>query len=251
MTADLHAATDDNVYGQELSEVYDLVYLGRGRDYAKEADVVARAVRARRPGAVSLLDVACGTGEHLASLATAFGHVEGIELSADMCARASAKLPEVPIHVGDMREFDLGRTFDAVCCLFSSVSYMTSTAELDAAVGSMARHLPTGGVLVVDPWFFPDRYVDGYISDAVVRDERRTVARVSHSVRAGRSVRQEAHFLAAGTGGVKHFVTVQRMTLFTRAEYTAALERAGCVVEYLEGADALAPERGMFVGVRG
>ncbi|MGW5051346.1 class I SAM-dependent DNA methyltransferase [Actinokineospora sp. NPDC004072] len=242
-------SSDDNVYGQELSEVYDLVYLGRARDYAAEAITVAKAVRAARPDAASLLDVACGTGEHLATFQAEFERVEGVELSAQMCDRARAKLPDVPIHLGDMRDFAIDGRFDAVCCLFSSTSYMTSTDELDKAVANMAGHLTPGGVLLVDPWYFPETYIDGYISDSVVRDDVRTVARLSHSRREGRSVRQEAHFLSATERGIDHFVTVQRMTLFTREEYTAALEKAGCETTYLQGDAAMSPDRGMFVGV--
>ncbi|MEO3811067.1 class I SAM-dependent methyltransferase [Sphaerisporangium sp. B11E5] len=244
-------ARETNVYGSEVSEVYDLVYKLRGKDYEQEAGEVVTLVRSRKPDADSLqaLDVACGTGEHLRSLRGRFSHVEGLELSDTMRAAARAKLPGVAVHPGDIRDFDLGRTFDAVTSLYSTVGYMASTAELDSAVASMARHVSPGGVLVVEPWYFPERFTDGHVGSDLVRDGSRTVTRVARSVRSGDVVRQEAHYIVADGDGIRHFEHVQVFTLFTPEQYVAAFERAGCTAEYVQRDDILAG-RGLFVGVR-
>lgn len=54
-----------------------------------------------------------------------------------------------------MRTFDLGRTFDAITCLFSAIGHAGSVEGLEAAVYTMARHLNPGGVLLVEPWLSP------------------------------------------------------------------------------------------------
>ncbi|GAA1272446.1 hypothetical protein GCM10009677_26920 [Sphaerisporangium rubeum] len=242
-------ARDTNVYGSEVSEVYDLVYQRRGKDYEQEAREVVTLVRSRKADADSLLDVACGTGEHLRSLRHIFSHVEGVELSDTMREAARAKLPGVAVHPGDIRDFDLGRTFDAVTSLYSTVGYMASTSELDSAVASMARHVSPGGVLIVEPWYFPERFTDGHIGSDLVRDDVRTVTRVARSVRHGDAVRQEAHYIVADADGIRHFEHVQVFTLFTPQQYVAAFERAGCSADYVQRDDILAG-RGLFVGVK-
>src|SRR5262245_45239111 len=63
--AERAARGDYSAYGSEMSQVYDMVYIGRGKDFAAEARVIADIVRTRRPDASSLLDVGCGTGQHL------------------------------------------------------------------------------------------------------------------------------------------------------------------------------------------
>ncbi|GII02118.1 class I SAM-dependent methyltransferase [Planobispora takensis] len=247
---DAEDARKANVYSAEVSEFYDLIYQGRGKNYAHEAAFVTELVRARRPGAASLLDVACGTGKHLRTFRLTFDEVEGVELSPTMCAAARRKLPGVAVHEGDIRWFDTGRTYDAVCSLFGTVGYMAGTAELEAAVGRMAAHLPTGGVLIVEPWYFPDRFTDGHIAGDFVRGVDRTVTRVMRVARTtGSTVRQEAHWSVADTTGVHHFDQVQIFTLFEPADYIAAFRRAGCDVEYLESED-IGDGRGLFVGVR-
>jgi SAM-dependent methyltransferase len=236
------------VYEPDVSEIYDFFYRGRGQDFAAEAGAVADVVQELLPEADSVLDVGCGTGEHLRLLADRFRHAVGLELSASMCDVARAKDPRLVIHRGDMREFDLGRTFAAVCSLTSTVGYMSDVDELALALHAMARHLAPGGVLVVDPYWSPERFLDGHIAHDVVRDGGRTVLRLSHSVRTGRAVRHEAHYLAADPSGIRHFTHVQPLHLFTEAEYLAAFQRAGCPGEHR--ADAAYPDRGLFVGVR-
>src|SRR3954467_1553959 len=108
-------------YDEPFADLYDDVYLGGvGKDYAAEATELTALIRGRTPGAASLLDVACGSGEHLRHLRESFA-VTGVELSDAMARRAEAKLPGVSVHRADLRDFDLGTTFDAVTCLFSAI----------------------------------------------------------------------------------------------------------------------------------
>ncbi|WP_196441310.1 trans-aconitate 2-methyltransferase [Planomonospora sp. ID67723] len=241
---------EGNVYGDDVSEIYDLLYRRRGKDYRKEAEVVARLVREHAPHADSLLDVACGTGEHLRWLRESFPRVAGLELSEGMRARAEAKLPGVTVHPGDIRDFRLGRQFDAVCSLFATVGYMEGTDELDAAVASMGRHVAPGGVLIVEPWYFRDGFVDGYIGDDVVREDGRTIARVARSFRVGDTVRVQAHFVVADGAGIRTFEHTQVMSLFSRKEYATAFERAGFTATCLEETGAMLAGRCLFLGVR-
>ena len=48
---------------RNTAHVYDLLYEGAGKDYEAEATALHAVVQERAPGAASLLDVACGTGE--------------------------------------------------------------------------------------------------------------------------------------------------------------------------------------------
>lgn len=228
------------------AETYDRVHRARGKDYAVEAKVVAEQVALRRPGAASLLDVACGTGSHLEHLAAAFGHVEGVELEEAMLGLARAKMPGLPLHAGDMRTFDLGRRFDAVTCLFGSVAHLADEAELAAALGRLAAHAVPGGVIAVEPWWFLERFLDGYVDGSVVTVDELTIARVSHSRLEGRVSHMRIHYVVAGAAGIDSFVEDHRLTLFTREQYREAFAVAGIAVDYVP--DVLGG-RGLFAGV--
>nr|BAC57036.1 N, N-dimethyltransferase [Micromonospora griseorubida] len=235
------------MYESDHAAVYDLFYQGRGKDYATEATEVAQLIRARNPGADTLLDVACGTGTHAHDFAKEFSQVEGLELAPDMIAVARRRLPDTPLHQGDMRDFRLDRRFGAVVCMFSSIGYLPTTADLDAALASFARHLDPGGVVVVEPWWFPESFHDGWVSADAVHGEARSVVRLSHSTRVGRATRMEVHFVVADArNGPRHFTDTHLITLFHRHEYESAFVRAGLPVEYLPGGPS---GRGLFVGV--
>lgn len=242
------AADGAGVYDADLAGVYDAIYLARGKDYAAEAADVAALVTRRLPTARSLLDVACGTGSHLRHFGRHFAEVAGLELSTEMLAAARAREPAAAVYQGDMRTFDLGRVFDSVTCMFSSIAYMADQSELDAALARMAHHVVPGGVVVVEPWWFPETFLPGYVAADVGVAGARRVARVSHTVRVDGASRMEAHYLVADPeAGVRHFVITHVNTLFDREQYETAFERAGLGVEYLPDGPS---GRGLFVGVR-
>jgi SAM-dependent methyltransferase len=234
------------VYSDELADVYDLIFGCRGKDYDAEAAEVVRQVRSRFPGASSLLDVGCGTGNHLAKFREAFDHVEGVEPASPMRRLAEKKLP-FRIHAADMRDFRLDREFDAVSCMFGPIGYMADDTQLHAAIRCMAAHLVVGGVLVLDPWWFPENFIDGYVMAEVARDESRSVARVSHSVRTGTSMCITAKYLIGNATGITEFCTRDTLSLFREDQYAEAFTMAGLSVEYLPTA---ATDRGLFVGTR-
>jgi 2-polyprenyl-3-methyl-5-hydroxy-6-metoxy-1,4-benzoquinol methylase len=239
-------------YGSDHAAFYDVVFRSRGKNFEAEAEAVTRLIRSKLPTAKSLLDVACGTGAHLETFARLFEHTEGLELAPAMREIAEQKLPRLTVHQGDMRDFNLGRTFDAVTCMGNAVACVSSPDELDTAIGCMAEHLVPGGVLVAEPWWFPENFIDGHVGGHLVNEDGRVISRTTHSTRQGRKTRMEIKFVVADSSGIKEFTDVLVVSLFTRDEYLAAFERAGCTVEFveglrLEGGRPNAP--GLFVGV--
>ncbi|NBH09624.1 class I SAM-dependent methyltransferase [Amycolatopsis sp. SID8362] len=227
--ADIHGA-----WGDAHAELYDLVFTSRGKNYENEADDITRIIRSRRPAAESLLDVACGTGAHLGRFGKAFDHTEGVELAEAMRSVARRRLPGVSVHPGDMRTFDLGRTFDAVVCLGNAIACVETLADMRLAVAQLVGHLEPGGVLVVEPGWFPEQFLDGYVGGHLVEEERRIVSRVTHSTRQGDSARVEIKFVVAQPDGIREWTDVFLMKLFTRDEYVSAFEDAGCAVEFAD-----------------
>jgi SAM-dependent methyltransferase len=201
------------------ARVYDAVY--RWKDYLVEA-VRIREIVGREGG--TLLDVACGTGSHLALLRDHY-RVEGLEKDPEMAAVAREK--GLVVHEGDMETFDLGRRFDVVTCLFSSVGYMETPERLGRAVARMAAHLAPGGILLVEPWFRPEEWRDGYVHADFVDDEDLKIARMSVSKVEGAVSLLALHHMVATPEGVETFITHHRMGLFADWEYEAAFAAAG------------------------
>lgn len=235
------------MYGQELAKVYEIFYRSRGKNWAAEAEEVTRLIRDRMPQADTLLDVACGTGAHLTTFRETFSQVEGLEIAPPMLEAARQRLPGVPLHEGDMRDFALECTFDAVVCMFCAIGYVGTVEEMRAAVRAMADHVSPGGVLVIEPWWFPEDHIEGYVAGDLGHEDGLTVARISHSTLQGRATRMEVRFLVGDASGIREFTEIDVLSLFTKDEYIQAFLDADCSVEYLPGAPT---GRGLFVGIR-
>jgi SAM-dependent methyltransferase len=218
------------------AHVYDLLYEAAGKDYAGESADLHALVQARTPGASSLLDVACGTGAHLVHLRQWYETV-GVDVDPGMVAQARRRLPDGEFIEDDMRSFRLGRRFDAVSCLFSSIGYLSSVDDLDQALVTMVSHLHPGGVFVLDGWIRPEAWIDDSPTHLVTAsDENVTVARMSRSRRQGDKTFLDMHHLIGTRQGIEHVVDVHVMTLFTTEQYEEALRRAGLIeIETLEG----------------
>lgn len=210
------------------ARIYDLLYTGAGiKNYAAEAAQIHQLIAEACPSARSLLDVACGTGAHLAELRKWYT-VEGADISPAMLDMARKRVPDVPLHLADMRQLNLGRDFDAVICLFSSIGYITDPVELRATVQRLVDHVGPGGILIFDGWVRPDQWNDAYHGDPdIASNDEMMVVRLSFTRRAGRITELDMHHLVRTDSGIEYFVESHRLALMPTEEYVSAVEQAG------------------------
>jgi SAM-dependent methyltransferase len=213
-------------------DLYDLEYASK--DYAAESATIARIVRERNPAARTLLDLACGTGRHLEHLRREFA-CEGVDLDDELLAVARERLADVELRQGDMRTLGLGRTFDAVTCLFSAIGFVGGPEGLAAAADAFARHLEPGGVLLVEPWLEPDEWMPSRPHVLAADAEGTALARVTLSgLRDERISTTEMHYVVATADGFDEWVEHHELYLFTREEMRDAFENAGFSADYEE-----------------
>jgi len=221
---------------------YDAVYAWK--DYEGESARLHELIQERLPGASTLLDVACGTGSHLVHLAHWYD-VEGVDLDPEMLALARDKLPDVALHAGDMTRFDLGRRFDAVTCLFSSIGYAGTLEAVHATVAAMAAHVNPGGVVIVEPWFSPDAWHADRPHLLTVDEPDLKIARMSVARTRDRTSVLDFTYLVATAEGVEVFTEHHEALLLTDDEYRGAFSTAGLAVERDEQG---LMGRGLYIG---
>lgn len=100
---------------------------------------------ARRP-VRTLLDLGCASGHHECALRRDFA-ITGVDCAPAMLVQARAANPAGTYREGDLRTVRLGTQFDAVL-LLDAVNYMTTEADLAAALDTARAHLAPGGVLI-------------------------------------------------------------------------------------------------------
>lgn len=215
---------------EDSAKYYDVIY--GSKDYAGEARAIAELIAQEVPVARRVLDVACGTHEHVRTLKNRF-QVDGVDITGPFLEIARSKNPDGRYVEADMRDFDMGKTYDAVLCLFSAIGYMLTPEDLDRALANFARHVRPGGLIAVEPWFAPDAWRAGRPAMRAVDTDDLKIARLNTSKVEGPISVVEFYYLVADGNGVSHFVEEHRLRLYGRAEMEAAFRNCGEPVTYL------------------
>lgn len=223
---------------------YDAIY--SWKNYEEESMKLDAIIQSKNADTKTLLDVACGTGHHLEHLSKRYS-CEGIDISPEMLEVARGRLPRVTFNEASMFDFDLGKQFDAVVSLFSSIGYARSVEQLDDAVKNMANHLASNGVLVIEPWFGPDEWNVGHLHSIFVDESELKIARMNISERREDIAVMHMHHLVGGPEGIEYFVEDHEMTLFTHDQYLGAFAKAG--LEASHDPEGLMG-RGLYIGIR-
>jgi SAM-dependent methyltransferase len=208
-------------------EVYDFLY-SEFKDFAAEAEDVASLLKEACPAARRILDVGCGTGRHAEALIEKHGYeVDGLDIEAGFLEIARNRCPSGQFFRGDMASFNLGLSYDAVICLFSSIGYVRTTDRLALTARSLHRHVSPGGIVIVEPWFTPETFKGGSVFLHSVDREELKICRVSRSEVRGRISWLEFHYLVADPSETKHLTEVHELGLFTEDEMMDAFRAAG------------------------
>lgn len=135
--------------------IYDLLarhYDAVTGDSSTETAFIDSIIKSAHGQAMTLLEVACGTGGIIADLAGRY-QVSGLDISPGMLAVARDKLPEgTPLHLADMSHFKLNAKFDAIICVYHGINHLLDFSAWESFFNCAYRHLNDGGVLAFDTY---------------------------------------------------------------------------------------------------
>jgi SAM-dependent methyltransferase len=229
------------------AEYYDLLY-STFKDYAAEADRIAALARQASLGCRTVLDVACGTGEHARLLARRGFEVDGLDLSPAFLRVARAKHPGGRFFEADMSGFRLPRRYDVVLCLFSSIGYLTTIDRVTAALVCFRDHLSPGGVVMVEPWFRPGVLDPTRVTTNVGEGDGVRVVRTARVAIEGRLSQLFFEYEITNATGTRHVKEVHELGLYTTEELLGAFQHAGLEVSF--DPEGLTDNRGLYLARR-
>lgn len=222
---------------------YDALY--GFKDYSSESADIISVLKKIHPEASTLLDIACGSGEHHRYLSGIYS-VDGVDLNSDFLEYAAKKNPDGEYFQCDMIDFQLSKTYDVILCLFSSIGYAGTVKKLVEALKSFRKHLNPNGVVLVEPWFTPDRWKpDGRVHMLTAETEDGSICRMSGTDTKKSQSIVNFHYLAGTATGVEYFTETHVLGLFTINQMKKAFKSAGLDCTFDE--EGLTG-RGLYIG---
>ncbi|MCW4045413.1 MAG: class I SAM-dependent methyltransferase [Candidatus Bathyarchaeota archaeon] len=238
--------TDQLLHG-ELAKYYDKIY--SFKDYLDEAIRLQNLIMKHlESGGNALLDVACGTGLHLKHLKDDFICM-GVDASKAMLKIARKNAPGVTFKEADMAKLQLGKQFDVITCLLSSVGYVKTYANLKRTIQNFSSHLKKGGVALIEPSHAEAFYVAGEPRISVYDGKDAKIARVNVAKAKQSTAVLNMHILVAEKGkDAQYFVDTHELGLFDVDRTLDIMKEAGLKAKYLKA--GLMAGRELFVGVK-
>jgi SAM-dependent methyltransferase len=229
------------------AKYYDEIYTSIDKDYVAEAKKAHQFIRKyMHSSGKRLLDVACGTGLHAKEFFRWY-QVDGLDIDLEMIKVAKKNRPYIRFHQGDMTNFDLGKTFDAITCLFSSIGYVQTKPRLQQAIRTMNKHLAPGGVLLIEPWFTPGQWSIGRVKTILIEKPGYKIVRMSRSAVKGKLSILDLDYMIGTAKRIEHVSERHELGLFTHEEYLSAFRAAKLeVIHDPEGLDG----RGLYIGLK-
>jgi len=226
---------------------YDRIYC-EFKDYEGEAKNLDGIIREKLPAAKTILDIACGTGEHARILTEEYGYaVDGVDVEPGFLEIAQEKCPASKFSLADMTDFDLGKQYDVVTCLFSAIGYVKTVENTTKAIASFARHLRPRGIMLVEPWISVEKFEGGRFHLRTVDADDLKVARLSYSEIIESISRITFEYLIGVDGNIMRETEVHELGLLTTDELAGCFRENGLTFEYnVEGL----MDRGLFVATK-
>lgn len=148
--------------GYDCPRYYEIAFnLNRKRECDFLEDAFRRYTRQR---VSKIVDLACGTGQHLIRMAQRGYRMTGIDLSRENLAyiKARARSLELPVRLrrADIAAFGLAEQQDAAICMTDSQGHLLTNEAILAHFRCVAKSLRPGGLYIFDrmlpeDWFTP------------------------------------------------------------------------------------------------
>lgn len=202
-------------------------------DYEVEARHYLAMIEARAPAARTLLELGSGGGHNAFYLKQRFAMTLS-DLNEGMLEVSRKLNPECEHLRGDMRSLELQRRFDVVF-VHDAIDYMTTEADLEAAIRTAHRHLGPHGLAVFVPDHVRERFESGSECGGSDAPDGRGVRFLEWSPSvapdAATGTTHYSFLVRSSDGSVQSYHEQHVFGLFSEETWRRLLERCGFDVE--------------------
>jgi SAM-dependent methyltransferase len=238
------------LYNEDASWFHTLTHPD---SYVEEAAIFRGVFEQHARPVRTILELGSGGGNNASHLKAHF-EMTLTDLSAGMLEVSKSINPELEHILGDMRTLRLDRTFDAVFA-HDAIAYMTTEADLAAALVTAAVHLEPGGLAL----FVPDDTQESYrrkgrTGGHSVGERSMRYEEWDDPVAEGATVVRTNFVYTVSDGSTQRTETdVHETGLFPRATWLSLIEAAGLqatMLPYRHSEFAADDDHELFCGVK-
>jgi SAM-dependent methyltransferase len=241
------ASMSKQMLHNKLAKYYDRVY--SFKDYLDEAVRLQNLIiKYLESGGNALLDVGCGTGLHLKHLKDDFV-CTGVDVSKSMLKIARKNVKGVTFKEADMKTLRLGKQFDVIVCLLSSIGYVKTAVSLNKTIQNFSEHLRKGGLALIEPSHAKSFYVSGEPRITTYNGKDAKIARVNFTKIRQSTAVLNMHIVIAERGiDARYFMDRHELGLFGINNMLKIMKTSGFKLKYLK--NGLMTGRELFVGIK-
>lgn len=137
--------TGSEIFDNFYAEIYDYLVFNNIRNEYEIGEIVNKTIPTNQS---KVLDIGCGTGHHVASLASKGIDVIGIDISPSMIEKAKENYPNYKFSVGDAlnnNEFS-ANSFTHIICMYYTIYYIKDKIQF---FENCMKWLMPGGYLII------------------------------------------------------------------------------------------------------
>lgn len=128
------------------AEYYDLVL--DKKQFTKNVEFIAKTLKEH--DCKTVLELGCGSGLYLLQLKDQGFDIEGLDISKEMLEELFKLNPQATTHLTDMSTFNLGKKYDAIICLTSSLVLLPNMKKIEETFKRAQEHLNPEGILILE-----------------------------------------------------------------------------------------------------
>lgn len=228
-----------------FAKYYDSFY--SWKNYEAESNGIRSLINQRKSShGRELLDVACGTGNHIQYMKKHF-NITGLDVDPYMLKIARKKFPDIKFIRADMRTFSLNKQFDVIVCLFSAIGHLKTYTNLEKTIKNFSEHLKKGGVVVIEPFINPEYFAENLLDSYNINEPQLKLTRMNTTKRKGNVAIFDFHILVGEAGKIRYFKEIVQLGMYESRKVLNMMKKAGLKAEFL-----IKPKqyRGLYIGVK-
>ena len=100
----------------------------------------------------TVLDLGCGTGEHVNALQSLGYEISGVDISEQMILTAKKRFSHCKFEEASLQKFKVTNKVDGIICMFGTFNYLIDNENVTASIKRIYDNLKPAGIAIFDIW---------------------------------------------------------------------------------------------------